>query len=168
MTDINRHQDWLDMLERMKASNRIHNKNYHQGYFIPKNWQKCMNVVETLTPIIYRSGWERDFCQYLDENDAFVRWGSECVKILYPNPLTGKMSFYHPDFYIEYIDRTGQYHKELIEIKPRNQAVLKETSNGKDRIEYVKNLKKWEAAIHWCEKRNIKFRVLTQQDLYRA
>jgi len=166
--DNQRFNDWKMMIERMIQSKVIHNKQYHQGYFMPKNWQKCINVVETMTPIIYRSGWERDFCQYLDENDAFVRWGSECVKILYPNPITGKMSFYHPDFVINYISKDGVYHKELIEIKPRNQAVLKETTNGKDRLEFAKNCLKWQSAIKWCEKRNMKFRVLTQQDLYRA
>lgn len=166
--DNQRFNDWKMMLDRMIQSKKIHNKQYRQGYFVPKNWQKCINVVETLTPVVYRSSWELSFCQYLDENDAFISWGSECVKILYKNPISNKMSFYHPDFLINYIDKSGQYHKELIEIKPRNQTVLKEAGNGKDLLEISKNYMKWEAAIHWCEKRGIKFRVLTEKDLFRA
>lgn len=167
MTDINRHQDWLDMLERMKASNRIHNKNYHQGYFIPKNWQKCDNVL-SMKPIIYRSSWELDVMNYFDQNDAFIRWSSELLSIRYKNLISNKMSLYYPDFFVQYIDKNGQLHTEVLEVKPRNQTVLKETRNGKDRLEFVKNLTKWEAAIKFCQKRGWQFRVLTQQDLYRA
>lgn len=163
----NKFNDWKMMLDRLMKQKEIKNKKWHQGYFIPKNPQKCINIMELNTPIIFRSGWERDFMVYLDKTMAFTRWGSEPIKILYPNPLTNKMSFYHPDFYIEYIDMTGKLHKELIEVKPKNQAVLKETGNAKDKLEYVKNLKKWESAIHYCQKRDILFRVMTEKDLYR-
>jgi len=159
-------EEWKRMIEETIKKKKIHNRKYKQGYFIPKNPEKCINVMETNQPIVYRSGWEAQFCDWLDKTTAVISWGSECLKILYPNPLTGKMSFYFPDFYIIYIDSQGKLHKELIEIKPMNQSRLNETHNAKDKLEYVKNLKKWEAALHFCEKRDIKFRVLTQYELF--
>ena len=159
--------EWKEMCERIRSQKEIKNKKFTQGYFVPKNWKKCLNVTDTNTPVIYRSSWECDFMNYLDNSDAFVKWGNEIIKILYPNPLTGKMSFYIPDFYIEYVDVNKVLHKELIEVKPRNQASIKHLGNVKDKLEYVKNLKKWESAIKYCQHRNIKFRVLTETELYR-
>ena len=40
------------------------------------------------------------------------------------------MSFYTPDFYIEYLDDLKRVRKVLIEIKPLKETSLKETSNG--------------------------------------
>jgi len=159
-------EEWKRMIEETIKKKKIHNRQYRQGYYIPIHPEKCINVMDINTPIVYRSGWEAEFMKWCDTNLAVISWGSECLKICYPNPLTGKMSFYFPDFYIIYIDTQGKLHKELLEVKPMNQAKLKETSNAKDRLEYVKNLKKWEAAIHFCEKRDIKFRVLTQYELF--
>lgn len=162
------YKDYLDMIERMKQSNKISNKKYRQGYFTNfKNPMKCENVIHKKA-VIFRSSWEELFMRWLDETDAVISWSSELVKIVYPNPLTSRFSFYYPDFTMIYLSKDGQLHKEMIEIKGRHEAVLKETHNARDRLLYIQNLTKWEAAIKFCQKRGWTFRVLTEKDLFRA
>ena len=85
---------------------------------------------------------------------------------MYFNVLTGKQSFYTPDFYVELLDNNKQIQKYLIEIKPRKEAALESTSNGYDKLMVAKNVKKWQAAIEFCKKRGITFKVLTENELF--
>lgn len=149
--------------DRLDNHEKPHDRRYNQGFFIPTRPGKCGNIVSLSEPqpIIYRSGWEKSFCESCDSTDAIIYWASECVKILYPNPLTNKMSFYVPDFIIKYIDKSGQLKKEMIEIKPMKESKLSEAGNGYDRLMIAKNAMKWQAAINFCNKRGYKFRVLT-------
>lgn len=104
-----------------------HNKKYKQGFFIPKRPLKVMNIMETTEPqpIVWRSDWERQLCEWLDSTDAITRWGSEIVQILYRDPTKNKMSFYTPDFYVEYLDANKVLKKTMIEVKPLKEASLK-------------------------------------------
>ena len=134
----------------------------------PRCPAKWINIMETEEPqiIIWRSSWEKRFCEWCDSNSAIYRCGSEIVKILYFNVLTGKQSFYTPDFYVELLDNNKQIQKYLIEIKPRKEAALESTSNGYDKLMVAKNVKKWQAAIEFCKKRGITFKVLTENELF--
>lgn len=154
--------------DHLKNGDKPHDRRYKQGYFAPKCPAKCINIMETDEPqvIVWRSSWEKRFCEWCDSNSAIYRWGSEIVKILYFNPITGKQSFYTPDFYVELLDNTKQVQKYLIEIKPRKEAVLESTGNGYDKLLYAKNLKKWASAIEFCKKRGITFKVLTETELF--
>lgn len=162
------YKEYLEMIERMAKSKKLDNKKYHQGYFTNfKNPMKCENVIYKKA-CVFRSSWEKMFMEWLDTQPAVVSWSSELVKIVYPNPLTNRSSFYYPDFMISYVDKLGNFHKEMIEIKGRHEAVLKETHNARDRLLYIQNLKKFEYAIKWCQPRGIKFRVLTEKELFRC
>ena len=116
-------------------------------------------------PIVYRSGWEQQFAQWCDSTPAIYRWGSEIIRILYKDPIKNKMSFYTPDFYIEYLDDLKRVRKVLIEIKPLKETSLKETSNGYDKLMVIKNSMKWAAAIQYCKKRGIEFKVMHERNL---
>lgn len=153
--------------ERIKNGQKPHNERYKQGFFIPRNPEKCMNIMETNEPqpIVYRSGWEKDFANWCDTTPAITRWGSEIVKILYKDPIRNKETFYIPDFYFEAIDRQKKLQKYLIEIKPMKESTLKEASNGYDKLMVAKNAMKWASAIQFCKKRGITFKVMTQYDL---
>lgn len=152
--------------DRLKNHQIPHNKKYKQGFFIPKHPLKCMNVMEVSEPqpIIWRSSWEGEFCKFCDENKGIIRWGSEILQILYKDPLRNKMAFYFPDFYVEYIDSNKKIKKVLIEIKPLKEAVLSEAKSKNDKLMVAKNSMKWKAAIEFCKKRDIEFKIMHEHN----
>jgi hypothetical protein len=104
---------------------------------------------------------------FCDNNPAVEQWASEAVKIPYRDPLTGKNTVYVPDFLIVYTDKNLKRHAELIEIKPNNQAIREAVGkNPHNQAQYIKNLAKWEAAQAWCKGRGIKFRVVSERDIF--
>jgi len=163
-----RYKQYVGIIEdKLKKHEKPHNRKWKQGFFIPKHPLKCMNIMETQEPqpIVYRSGWEQQFAEWCDSTSAIYRWGSEIIRILYKDPIKNKMSFYTPDFYIEYLDDLKRVRKVLIEIKPLKETSLKETSNGYDKLMVAKNSMKWAAAIQYCKKRDIEFKVMHEHNL---
>ena len=67
---------------------------------------------------------------------------------------------------IEYKDKAGQKVSELIEIKPHDQAYLKEGMNEKQKQTLAVNHAKWEAAQAWCRMQKIGFRIVTEKDMF--
>lgn len=162
-----KYQQYVQLVQDKKKNKQLpKDKRYRQGFFIPKNYKKCINIIDTSEPqpIVYRSGWEKQFFEFCDSNMGVVRWGSELIKILYPNPFTKKMSFYIPDGYMEVLTPNKKIEKYLVEIKPLKETLLSETSNNYDKIFYVKNIMKWRSAIEYCNKRGIKFKILSDND----
>jgi len=134
-----------------------------RGKFIIRNPDKYVGVGEPT----YRSSWEMTFMMFCDNNPSIQQWASESVKIPYQDPLTGKQTVYVPDFLIVYVDKTMKKHAELIEIKPRNQAVLESVGkNPYNQAQYVKNMAKWQAAQAWCKRMGLRFRVVSEEDLF--
>lgn len=122
--------------------------------------------VGTKVPV-YRSSWEMTFMMFCDNNPAIQEWASECVKIPYRDPLTGKSTVYVPDFLVSYVDKNQKKHVELIEIKPLKQTMLEKVGkNPYDQAQYVKNQAKWEAARAWCRERGIHLRVINETDIF--
>ena len=108
---------------------------------------------------------------YLDTRPEVIAWQSEGLSIPYRNPLTGRQTVYVPDFLVVYIDsRTGSYKAEMIEVKPAKEVpgMLNETKklSKKDKLAQAVNAAKWQAAASFCAKRKIRFRVLTEVDLF--
>jgi hypothetical protein len=119
-------------------------------------------------PVTYRSSWEVTFMKFLDENTQHILgWASESISIPYRNPLNGKWSMYIPDFLVIYMDKNGQKHCEVIEIKPEKEMP---TYTGKvsprTKLTQVINAAKWQAAMVYCHKRGWKFRICTERDLF--
>jgi hypothetical protein len=136
---------------------------FAQGKFVPKNPQKYIGLkVPT-----YRSSWEWQFMRFCDTNAAIQQWACEAIQIPYRNPLTGKNSIYIPDFFIQYVDAKNRTNVDLIEIKPQNQAVLESVGKSKVRqAQYIQNQAKWAAANAWCRHQGIKFRIITENELF--
>jgi hypothetical protein len=74
---------------------------------------------------------------------------------------------YVPDFFIEYVDKLGKTHIELIEIKPASQTLLEKTGKNKyNQQQFIKNQAKWEQARIWCRLNGITFRVVNENDIF--
>lgn len=138
-------------------------KKFVQGKFELKNPAK---YIGTGTPT-YRSSWEWAFMQFCDNNPAIQNWSSESIKIPYRNPFTGKQTIYVPDFFINYVDKNGKMHAEIIEVKPLKQTSLKEAGRSKHaQAHAVLNMAKWEAARAWCKQAGVFFRVVSENDIF--
>jgi hypothetical protein len=102
-----------------------------------------------------------------DEHPSVAKWASESIKVPYRDPLTGKYTVYVPDFFIVYANKFGKTKAELIEIKPDNQTVRESIGkNVYNQAQYVKNQAKWEAASAYAKQHGIRFRVVTEKDLF--
>jgi hypothetical protein len=135
---------------------------FAQGPFTIKNPKK---YVGKGTPR-YRSGWEHAFMRFCDTNDNVLQWASESLVIPYRHPLTGKMTNYIPDFLITYKTRGNTVIAEVIEIKPKKQSVIESKMSSRDRAVVAINYAKWDAATKWCKRNGLRFRVITEQDMF--
>jgi hypothetical protein len=72
-----------------------------------------------------------------------------------------------PDFFINYVDKGGQPHAEIVEIKPQNQSLREKVGkNLNNQASYILNQAKWEAATVWCRQKGLKFRVINETDIF--
>ena len=136
---------------------------FARGKFTPKNPGKYVgNKVPT-----YRSSWEWSFMNFCDTNESIQKWASEAIQIPYRDPLTGRQTIYVPDFFIQYADKQGKTHVELIEIKPASQAILERVGKSKyNQAQFIKNQAKWAVANIWCRQQGLKFRIVSENDLF--
>jgi len=135
---------------------------YAQGKYQIKNPDK---YVGKHSPT-YRSSWEHVFMTFCDNNPNILKWASEAVRINYRNPFTGKNTIYVPDFLIYYIDKSGNHHADVIEVKPRKETSLDEAKSMRDKAYAVLNMVKWEAARGWCKQQGLNFRIITEDQIF--
>ena len=122
------------------------------------------------TNVIYRSLWERKFMVYCDKNENILEWSSEEIALPYKSPLDNRIHRYFPDFYIK-VKEGNKIQKYLVEIKPKKQVSEPKVPKRKTKgyiyevKEYVKNQAKWKSAQEFCEDRQWKFKIMTEDDL---
>jgi hypothetical protein len=115
----------------------------------------------------FRSSWEHSFMRFCDNNPAILQWANESIHIPYKNPFTNKNTIYVPDFFIVYVNKSGEKIAELIEIKPSKQVTIENAGRSvRDQAAAVLNMYKWQAANAWCTQNGVRFRVLTETDLF--
>jgi len=136
---------------------------YANGKYTIKNLEK---YIGKRAPT-YRSSWEFTFCEFCDNNPAVVNWASEAIQIPYRNPVTGKQTVYVPDFIIVYVDAKQKKHTELIEIKPSKEATMESAKSYRDKLMVAINMAKWAAADSWARANNMRFRVVTEFDIFK-
>ena len=131
----------------------------YKGKFRPQNPKKYKG---DYTKIIYRSGWELKFINYLDRQPDFISWSSEEVIIPYKSPIDNKFHRYYPDFCVKTLKG-----ESLIEIKPKRQR-LPPKENPKHRRRYLKEVKTWginsakfAAAEQFCKSKGWEWRIIT-------
>lgn len=135
---------------------------WNQGEYKLINPQK---YIGTKAPI-YKSAWERSFMALCDKHPNVVQWAYESIQIPYRNPLKLTQSIYIPDFLIVYEDKNGRQHAELVEVKPISQTLSERAKTRNDRLAVALNHEKWKAAEKWCKRFGIKFRIMTEEQLY--
>ena len=136
---------------------------FAQGKFVPTQPAKYIgNKVPT-----YRSSWEWTFMKFCDTHPSVQRWACEAIKIPYKNPLTGRQTVDIADVFIQDLDKANRLIVELSEIKRSNQAVLEKVGgNETHQAQFIQNQAKWSAAQAWCKQQGIKFRVVTENELF--
>ena len=123
------------------------------------------------TNIVYRSLWERKFMNYCDLNENVLEWGSEELALPYRSPLDNRIHRYFPDFYIKVRESNGQIQKYIIEVKPKKQTIEPKVQKKKTRgyiyevREWARNQAKWKVAPEFCEDRQWKFKIITEDEL---
>jgi hypothetical protein len=115
--------------------------------------------------IVARSRWELMYMQALDNSSMVRKWISEPrnLNISYLDPIDKKVKQYWPDFLVQYRDGT----LEVLEIKPLKQSIAEKATNNFDKIMLLKNVSKWTAADRFAKSIGGKFRVITEQNLFR-
>ena len=143
-------------------------RGFRQGVYNPINKHKY----KALGKPQYRSSWELKFFQWCDNNDNVLEWTSESVIIPYISPFDKKGHRYYVDNSVV-IKEDNKIQKYLVEIKPKKQTIPPVFSKRKKRSTvlyesqmYVKNQAKWKAAKQWCRKKNYKFLIITEEELF--
>lgn len=138
-------------------------RNYAQAKYVVQNPDKYIGNKQPF----YRSSWEWNFMRFCDTNPNIIKWANEAIKIPYKDPFTNRQTIYVPDFFIQYADKNGRINTELIEVKPASQTLKERVGKSKyNQLQYAKNQFKWRAAYEWCARQGIKFRILTENDLF--
>ena len=135
---------------------------YAQGKYTVKNQEKYLGNRQPT----YRSSWEFAFMKFCDEHPSVAKWASEAIKIPYRNPFTGKQTIYVPDFFVVYVDKNGKQHVEVVEVKPYNQTVKEKARSKHNQAHWALNQVKWAAATAYCKQNGMKFRVVSENDIF--
>jgi hypothetical protein len=135
---------------------------YSQDEFIPKHPEKVMGKKQ----IFYRSSWELLMMNFLDNHPSVIQWSSESIRIPYTNPLTGQRTQYIPDFFILSQDKHGKRQAEMIEVKPKREALMEHARSQRDKAFLAINTAKFAAAMIWAKKNGVRFSVITEDQLF--
>ena len=109
--------------------------------------------------------------KYCDHTDSILEWGSEEIIIPYRSPIDNRVHRYYPDFYIKVREKSGKISKYIIEIKPKKQTKppygkdKRTAAYKKEALTFAKNRAKWDAAEEFCDDRQMKFLILTEDHL---
>ena len=136
---------------------------YSQGKFYPKNPKKLIGRQD----ITFRSSWELTMMRFLDEHPGVIQWASESIKIPYHNPVKKCQSLYIPDFLILFQDKYGRRRVELVEVKPKKEALMENAKSNRDKLALVVNPAQWAAASAWAKRNGMSFTVITEDNIYR-
>lgn len=141
---------------------------FTQGYYNPKFPEKY--VGNNISKIRYMSSWELSMHSFFDNNVNILKWSSEGLAIPYIKPTDGRIHKYYPDYYIEYMDKTGNLRREIIEVKPDKQTKTSRARTAKSKlyedIQYSINIAKWQACQQFCDAHGIVFKIITEKTMW--
>jgi len=135
-----------------------------KGRFIPTNPQKYMG---NPSEIFFRSSWELTVMKFFDKSSSVMRWASETIIVPYISPKDGRVHRYYPDFFCELINAQQELERWLIEVKPLKETSYDHAKTLHDKLNVAINEAKWDAARKFAAVNNMKFRVITELDIYK-
>jgi hypothetical protein len=130
--------------------------------FTPANKEKYVGDAGKIT---CRSLWERNICKFCDQTPNVLKWSFEEIIVPYTSPLDRKQHNYFPDFVIQFKNDSG-INTWMVEVKPKKQTILKENASKKEKITWIINNAKWDAAKKYCEKNNMEFKIITEKEIF--
>lgn len=139
-------------------------RSWRQGYYTLKHPEKYKGDPNK---VVYRSSWELTLQEFFDNNTAVIEWASEEIAIDYFHPVEKRPAKYYPDFWVKYQDKDGNINIELIEVKPMKQVRFPKRGSVQEKATWAVNMAKWTAAKVLCDKHKIKFRILTEEGLFK-
>jgi protein involved in polysaccharide export with SLBB domain len=140
----------------------------YKGIFKPKNPQKYKGNVDN---IIYRSLWERQVMNWLDDNVNVIEWQSEEVAVPYISPVDSRWHRYFPDFIAKMKRPDNSIITVMLEVKPAVQTREPKPSKRKTQkyitevMTWGVNQAKWKYAQDYCNDRGWEFRLITEKEL---
>jgi protein involved in polysaccharide export with SLBB domain len=140
----------------------------YKGIFKPKNPQKYKGNVDN---IIYRSLWERQVMNWLDDNVNVIEWQSEEVAVPYISPVDSRWHRYFPDFIAKMKRPDNSIITVMLEVKPAIQTREPKPSKRKTQkyitevMTWGVNQAKWKYAQDYCNDRGWEFRLITEKEL---
>lgn len=152
-------------------------KSAKQGWYEIKNPEKFLKPVDEHMKsfkdglVNYKSGLELKAFKYADYNRHIVKWSVEPFPIHYKKPTDGKQHRYYIDLVLEF--SSGD--KFLVEIKSKNETKPpRKPSKKTDKAvknfmlkmqTYVINKAKWKAAEEFAAANQMRFIILTEDEL---
>lgn len=124
-----------------------------------------------------KSSWEASFLKFLDSNPSVLGFHYEEVPLQYQSPIDKRDHRYWVDFWLRYYSIDKKIKESLIEIKPawEAQAALtgkvefKSQVSEKEQREVLEtaaiNRAKFQSAMEYCKRNNMKFVIITEYDL---
>lgn len=148
------------------------NDKLYQKMITVENLKNPERYVGKSEKIVIRSSWESLMVKFFDTHKCILEWCSEEIVIPYISPIDNRKHNYYPDFYCKTINKYDKIREWLIEIKPFKETIkpkIKSTYKTSTKVEsmkrYLTNIAKWESAREFCQKRAMKFRILTEREL---
>lgn len=136
-----------------------------KGRYVLKNPQK---YVGNPNNVICRSSWEYHVCEFFDTHPSVKRWASEEFAVPYVSPVDGRVHKYYPDFLVTYQNRAGETITELVEVKPSHETRVVKKMTPEAMQKLAVNEAKWAAAAAFGAKNGIRFKVVTENELFRG
>lgn len=153
-----------------------------KGSYRPKNREKYKGDP---SKIIYRSQYELTYMRWCDSNPNVLEWNSEETVIPYRTILDDlyekkhnlskqRWHRYFVDFYVKIKTKDNKIVRYLIEVKPLHETVepvFEGTNKSKKTMmvqkeRWIINQAKWKAAEQYCADHGMKFRKVTEVELY--
>lgn len=149
------HKGWYELVNPIKFTKPLdeHMKSYKDGF------------------INFKSSLELKAFRYADYNKHVTKWSIEPFPIYYVKPTDGKKHRYYIDLFLEF----SSGHKFLVEVKSKSETkpprkpgkkTEKAIMNYQRKLQtYAINQAKWKAATEFAARNNMKFIILTENEL---
>ena len=159
------------MTDDFNLKDVIPDDKYHGNIIEVSQLKHPEKYVGNSKKIVVRSSWEMAIVKIFDNRENVLEWLSEEIAIPYISPIDNRKHNYYPDFYAKVLNKFDKIREWIVEVKPYKETikpVIKPTHRKTTKIHamttFLTNQAKWSYAKEFCQKRNMKFKVITEKD----